>query len=148
MQAPSQQQVTWVARGMGLAMLVLAVFSVYLVSTCYEPPVDPYRLGSLHEGATKDEVITALGAPSSIEDDGRRWLYSRFMKVRVVQVLFDENDLLVSRGYTDEEFDGGVGVQDRSIPNDAPLRFREVESDHVQPDAAPPEDGITEVRIE
>jgi hypothetical protein len=152
MHAPSQQQLTWIARGMGLAMLVLAVFSVYVVSTCYDPPVDPYRLGALHEGATKDEVIAALGAPSSIEDDGRKWLYSRFMKVRVVQVLFDEDDLVVARGYTDEDLVGGDGdVQDRSLPTDAPLRFREVESDEVQYDAAPPDEeggGITEVRIE
>jgi hypothetical protein len=71
------------------------------------------------------------------------------MKVRVVQVLFDEDDLLFARGYTDEDLEGAAEVHDRSLPADAPLRFREVESDRVQPDAAPPdEDGITEVRIE
>src|SRR5688500_8315885 len=105
MHSMSPQQVTWIARALGLGMLVLAVFSVYVVSTCYESPVDPYKLECLYEGAPKDEVRAILGDPSTIEDGGRRWLYSKFMRVRVVQVTFDEDDLLVSRGYTDAESD-------------------------------------------
>jgi outer membrane protein assembly factor BamE (lipoprotein component of BamABCDE complex) len=105
MHAPSPQQLSWIARAIGLAMLVFAVFSVYAVATCYESPVDPYALDALQEGATQMEVVAALGKPTSIEEDGRKWIYSRFMKVRVVEVTFDGDNLLLTRGYTDVELE-------------------------------------------
>ena len=141
MQTPSPQQLVWTARAVGLAMLVLAVFSVYVVSTCYEPPVAPEKLRALEEGATKDEVLARLGEPSSIEDDGRKWLYSRFMKVRVAQVVFDEDDLLVERGYTDEE--PGAFEASREMPGDARMPQR----DRV-PGGETEGGGVTEVIIE
>jgi outer membrane protein assembly factor BamE (lipoprotein component of BamABCDE complex) len=144
MHAPSPQQLTWIARSVGLVMLVLAVFSVYLVATCYEPPVDPERFFSLHEGLTKDDVIAALGKPSSIEDDGRRWLYSRFMKVRVVQVLFDEDDIVLARGYTDEEDAGGLASQ-RGGPEDVELSRRRVAGEQSE---SSEDIGVTKVMIE
>ena len=139
MQTPSPQQLVWTARAIGLAMLVLAVFSVYVVSTCYEPPVDPAKLRALEEGATKDEVLARLGEPSSIEEDGRKWLYTRFLKVRVAQVLFDDDDLLVARGYTDDEESGDL-ARHREMPGD--MRMRHVPSDQSE------HGGVTEVIIE
>jgi hypothetical protein len=119
-------------------MLVLAVFSVYLVATCYEPPVDPDKFFSLHEGLTKADVLDLIGKPTSIEDDGHRWLYSRFMKVRVMQVLFDGDDIIVARGYTDEE----AGHDAVGAPEDVELSRRRVNDE-------PPDDaGVTEVMIE
>ena len=142
MQAPSPQQIVWTSRAVGLTMLVLAVFSVYVVSTCYEPPVPPEKLRALEEGATKDEVLARLGEPSSIEDDGRKWLYSRFMKVRVAQVLFDDDDLLVGRGYTDDEESGNLATH-REMPGDATLRH-----DDRVPSGEAEQGGVTEVIIE
>lgn len=149
MQSISPQQVTWIARAIGLAMLVLAVFSVYVVATCYESPVDPYALGALHEGASKDEVIAALGEPTSIEDDGHKWLYSRFMKVRVVQVLFDDDDLLLERGYTDDE--SGIAPQHRGMPEDVVSGEGEWEPGGGETEDYGDRDdghGLTEVMIE
>ena len=146
MHAPSPQQLTWIARAVGLAMFVLAVFSVYLVATCYDPPVDPDKFYSLHEGLTKEDVLALIGKPTSIEDDGRRWLYSRFMKVRVAQVLFDEDDIILARGYTDEEAVAAGGDEGLEAPEDVELTRRR---DVYDPDAGTTDDaGVTEVMIE
>ena len=56
-------------------------------------------LRSIPVGATKAEVLQAIGAPSGRHNGDTEWSYSRFLAWPIVYVMFDENGQYVEYVY-------------------------------------------------
>lgn len=63
------------------------------------PPVSLNALKNLKVGATKSEVLDALGAPRSRDSNDRKWFYSRTLGWSIVTVYFDPSGAYLSNYY-------------------------------------------------
>ena len=82
-----------------LLLLLFVVTVVWYANYFDSPPVDLQRVHALAKGATKDEVIKAIGPPQSRFNDDHEWSYHRPLAWPILYILFDENGRYVEYEY-------------------------------------------------
>lgn len=76
--------------GIVSAVLLLAGAAVALNWALNRPPVQVEKLNAIKQGATREEVQSALGKPTNTYEANRKWAYSRPFGWSIVYVYFDE----------------------------------------------------------
>ncbi len=68
-----------------ILFVVVAKFWVF-----ERPPVRMKKLEAIKRGATREEVQSAIGKPTNVYEENRKWAYSKPTGWSIVYVYFDE----------------------------------------------------------